>query len=262
MNYESIILRTEERIATIILNRPRQLNAIDDSMAEDLKRAIDEIRENDGIRVLVLTGSGRAFCAGGDLQSHSSIRASSIGIRLRKVRDTVELCLKLRSLEKPVVASVNGLAFGAGCDLACACDMRIASQNATFAEAFVKVGLVPDMGGTYFLPRLVGVAKTCELIFTGDAIDAEEAERIGLVNKVVTCDQLESATKAIALKLAAAPIFAMAAAKRAIYRGLEISLATELENETVIMSLLHGTRDAQEGIRAFIEKRRPEFDKA
>jgi 2-(1,2-epoxy-1,2-dihydrophenyl)acetyl-CoA isomerase len=202
--YKKVIFTVEEHVATLIMNRPEKLNALDYEMGEEMKSVVDKVKADDDARVLIITGAGRAFSAGGDVQSHPVIHAKNRQELLQEIRNSQELILKLRSLEKPVIASVNGIAFGVGCELACACDLRIASEKAVFAEIFIQRGMVPDGGGTYFLPRLIGIGKTCELVLTGEPIDAKEAEKIGLVNKVVSHDSLESATKELALKLATA----------------------------------------------------------
>ena len=170
MDYQKLILTKENGIATVILNRPEVLNALDTQLSEELGLAIEEIREDDAARVLVITGAGRGFCAGGDMKSLPINPGDMVGTTeaLEKWHKTL---LSIRQLEKPVIASVNGVAVGAGMDLALMCDMRIATENAKFGEAYVRVGGIPDSGGTYLLPNLIGIAKACELLMTGDIID-------------------------------------------------------------------------------------------
>ncbi len=260
MSYESIILEKEEGIATIALNRPERRNALIMKSREELLKAIEDVNKDEKVKVLVITGVGKAFCAGTDVEDISSVFGfSSVEFRERLRRGTNKVILELRGLEKPTIASVNGVAVGAGLNLALACDIRIASEKARFGGLFMRMGVIPDWGGTYFLPRLVGSAKACELIFTGDIIDAKEAERIGLVNKVVPAGELETATKQLAGKLAKGPSIAMGMAKMAIYRGLEWDLASQLEFEAYALSLCAQTQDHKEAVKAFFEKREPIF---
>ena len=259
MGYETIIFKKEEGVGTIILNRPDQLNALNEKMAEELKMVMEEVRKDSEVRALVLTGQGKGFCAGGDVSFVKKL--STVGPAHSRMffRDFHKVYVAFRELDIPVIASVNGHAVGGGCDLALACDIRIASDQAKFGAVYTTLGYVPDVGATYFFPRLVGVAKACELIFTGDIIDAKEAERIGLVNKTVPHDQLEAETKKFALRLAKGPTMAIAIAKNAIYRGLMIDLAAELDYEAYTASTALQTEDIKEGLAAFFEKRKPEF---
>lgn len=257
MNYKKIILKVEDHVASLTLNRPEKLNALDSETMEELKTAFDEVRENDDARVLVITGAGRAFCAGGDIETHPAVHARIREKILPQVRRGQEVILKLTSLPMPVIAAINGMALGAGCDLACACDIRLASEKAIFAEVFVQIGAVPDYGGTYFLPRLIGTAKSCELIFSGDPIDAKEAEKIGMVNKVVSHDLLENITKEFAQKLATSSQLAIRKSKAAIYEGLNRNLASQLEAEANAQAECGESADTQKRIRAFVERQKP-----
>ncbi len=254
MKYEEIILEIEDGIATLTLNRPEKKNALSYRMCDEICHAVDAVAANDQARVLVLTGAGSAFCAGGDLATHPAATAKDRETRVKHLRHSVQVASKLRSLEIPLIGSINGPALGAGCDIACACDMRIASENATFGEIFIKVGFVPDFGGAYFLPRLVGMAKTCELIFTGEPIDAYEAERIGLANRVVPQESLGAVTVELASKLAAFSTFAMKKAKAAIYRAFSTDLDAELEAGAQAQAMCVETEYAQEKLRAFANK--------
>ncbi|MBI2864671.1 MAG: enoyl-CoA hydratase/isomerase family protein [Chloroflexi bacterium] len=262
MEYEDIVLAKKDGIATITLDRPERMNAFTAGMKESLPLAIDEVRRNDDLKVLVLTGAGRGFCTGadvGDLGSRAVGSASTPYDRRNYILGVQRLVLALRGLDKPTIAMVNGPAVGAGCDLALGCDMRIASENARFGEVYIKLGVVPGNGGMYFLPRLAGVAKACELIFTGEIIDAREAERIGLVNKVVPAAELEAETMRLAARIAAGPPIAMRLAKIGIYECLTRDLASSLDYSALAMGIAQSTEDHREGTTAFKEKRPPVF---
>ncbi len=257
MDYETIILKKEEGVATIILNRPDRRNAITSTMSAELLKATEELGWDDAVKVVVITGAGPAFCAGGDLESLLNATPLEIAEVIRK--GGTRIVLNLRKMLKPVIVSVNGAAVGAGCNLALAGDIIIASENARFGEVFVNIGAHPDWGGTYFLPRLVGVAKACELFFTGKTLDAKEAERIGLVNEVVPADLLETRTQELALSLARGPSVAIGLIKNSIYQGMETDLASALENEAKAQALCFLTDDLKEGLKSFSEKRPPVF---
>jgi len=258
MTFKNLIVKKEEGIATIMLNRPQALNALNLEIAEELEISIKDVKEDKGVKVLILTGAGRAFCSGGDLQAIPIGKEASQGRDfLRRMHRWVN---ELVNLPKPVIAAVNGLAVGAGCNLALLSDIIIASEEARFSEIFVKVGAIPDLGGLYLLPRYVGLAKAKELIFTGDMIDAREAERIGLVNRVVTHEKLEEAVRDLAQKLAKAPPIALAMSKSIIHRGLEADLDTVLELEAYAQGICFESQDCREGVRAFFERREPRFE--
>ena len=261
MTYQCLLYEVRDRIATLTLNRPERLNALGDTLRDDLYNAVTKSAADPNVGGLVITGAGRGFCSGGDVKSMSERdqagQASSAGERLAPVRDRV--ILAMRDCPKPVIAAVNGAAAGAGMNLALACDMRIASTAAKFSQAFVKRGLAPDWGGSYFLPRVVGTAKACELIFTGETIDAVEALRLGIVNAVVAPDALMAETYKLARKIAAGPPVAIQLSKRAIHHNQEVDLRAALEFETFAQSICRDTEDAKEGVRAFVEKRAPVF---
>jgi len=261
MTYKCLLYEVKDRIATLTLNRPERLNALGDTLREDLYDAVLKAAADDEVRVLVITGAGRGFCSGGDVKSMNERdragASASLNDKISPLRDPT--LLAMRDCPKPIIAAVNGAAAGAGMNLALACDMRIASTSAKFAQAFVKRGLHPDWGGTYFLPRIVGTAKACELIFTGDTIDAAEALRLGIVNSVVEPEALLPRACALAAKIAAGPPIAIRLAKRAIYRNQESDLRTALEYETYAQNLCRDTEDAKEGVKAFVEKRAPVF---
>jgi 2-(1,2-epoxy-1,2-dihydrophenyl)acetyl-CoA isomerase len=256
-----IIYAKEEGIAKVTLNRPEQMNAITPEMTQGLLAAIAEVKQDDSLRVLIITGAGRAFCSGADVKAMASKldadpQAKWLGLLPAQLPP---IPIALANLDKPTIAAVNGAAIGAGLDMALACDIRIASDRARFAEAYIRRGLMPATGGIYFLPRLVGIDRACELIWTGDMIEAKEAERIGLVTHVVPHEELAEATLDLATKLAKGPPLAIRMAKRAIYKGLSQDLESALEYVIPLARALHQTEDHAEGARAFLEKREPMF---
>ncbi|MCC6535700.1 MAG: enoyl-CoA hydratase/isomerase family protein [Burkholderiales bacterium] len=261
MAYKCLLYEVHDRIATLTLNRPERLNALGDTLREDLHDAVLKASADQGVRVMVLTGAGRGFCSGGDVKTMSERdqagATSPLGEKIAPRRD--QTILAMRDSPKPILAAVNGHAAGAGFNLALACDMRIASTAAKFTQAFVRRGLHPDWGGTYFLPRVVGTAKACELILTGETIDAEEAFRLGIVNAVTSPETLMAKTYELAKKLAAGPPIAIRLAKRAIYHNQDVDLRAGLEYETYAQNICRETEDAKEGVQAFVEKRAPNF---
>ena len=251
LSFRKIIVEKEDGVAKITLNRPEVLNALDGETINELKTAIKDVGRDKGVRAVVITGAGRGFCSGVDLAPSASV--------VEGLTEIHEIIKGITTMEKPVIALINGTAVGGGLDLAMACDIRIASEKAKLSEIFVKRGLLPDMGGTYFLPRLVGLGKAKELIFTGEIIDAKEAERIGLVNKVVPHEELNSTGMELARKLAKGPTLAIGKAKIAINREMELNLDSALKDAIEAGSFIFGTEDALEGIMAFVEKREPKF---
>ena len=258
--YEHLLVSESDGIMTITLNRPEKLNSFIGHMRRDLAEALEHAGSERHIRVVILTGAGRAFCAGGDIEFMAE---------LMERRDTEEFArilgagrrviLAIRQMNKPVVAAVNGIAAGAGCNLALACDLRIASTDASFTQSFVKVGLNPDWGGTYFLPRLVTPNKACELFFLGETLKADEAARLNIVNQVVSPEELESATQELAQRLKAAPPISIAAAKQAVYMSEANDLEEMMRSETESQIRCFESDDGHEGVRAFLEKREPKF---
>jgi 2-(1,2-epoxy-1,2-dihydrophenyl)acetyl-CoA isomerase len=244
-----------ESVLTITLNRPESYNAFTTSMHASLHAALEEAAAED-VRAVVITGAGKGFCAGQDLGEFKEVEHDIAEHLEATYHPTVRA---IRGLEKPVIAAVNGAAAGAGMNLALGCDIRLASTAAKFTQAFVKRGLHPDWGGTYFLPRLVGMAKACELIFTGEIIDAQEALRLGIVNAVYAPEELMPAAYELARKIASGPPVAIRLAKRALYHSEETDLRGALEFETFAQNVCSETEDAREGIRAFVEKRAPLF---
>jgi 2-(1,2-epoxy-1,2-dihydrophenyl)acetyl-CoA isomerase len=252
---------TNEHITTITLDRPEKLNAFAGTMREELLAALRASGEDEDCRVVIITGAGRAFCAGGDVEYMSGLQKKSDVESFRKLlnagRDVVA---QIAEMPKPVIASVNGIAAGAGCNLALACDFRIASDNAKLGETFVKIGIHPDWGGTWFLPRLVGPSRALELLTTGRMVDAAEALTIGMVDRVVPQADLPEQTLTLARAIAQGPPQAIADIKRALAASRTNSLPAqvELESEHQVRAFL--SRDAAEGMAAFFEKRAAKFE--
>lgn len=255
MEYKTIIVEKKEKIAKVILNLPDSFNALDLVMREELKDAFTGFSLDQDIKVVTITGAGKAFCAGGDVTTMKGVTAPAARIRLKNVQKLIWL---MRNLEKPVIAAVNGFATGAGLHIALACDLIIASENAKFRESFMMIGLIPDMGGFYSLPLRVGVAKAKELMFTGRLFDAREAESIGLVNKVVPHSELEKEVTDLAETLAQGPATVFAMIKSALNLW-PMNFEASLELEANLQSVAFATKDFDEGRRAFLEKRKPEF---
>lgn len=261
MTYKCLLYEVQDRIATLTLNRPERLNALGDTLRDDLYDAIMESATDANVGVLVITGAGRGFCSGGDVKSMSERndagQSSPPSDRFAPMRD--KIVLAMRDCPKPIIAAVNGAAAGAGMNLALACDMRIASSAAKFSQAFVKRGLAPDWGGTWFLPRIVGTAKACELIFTGETLDAAQALALGIVNTVVAPEALMAEAHRLARKIADGPPVAIRLSKRAIYHNAEVDLRAGLEFESFAQNVCKDTEDSREGVKAFVEKRAPVF---
>jgi 2-(1,2-epoxy-1,2-dihydrophenyl)acetyl-CoA isomerase len=244
-------------VLTLTLDRPDVLNALNRAMKQDLITALGAAASDRDVRVLVLTGAGRAFCAGQDLAERQERDAPDLGTEIRQ--RYIPLILAMRRLDKPIIGAINGPAAGAGCSVALACDLRIAAEGASFIQAFGRVGLVPDSGSSWFLPRLVGPARAAELVFTTDPLDAATAERIGLVNRVVPAGRLLEEARALGARLAVAAPMALALAKQLLQRALESDLETALELEAELQSLAGRSKDHAEGVSAFLEKRPARF---
>ena len=258
--YEHINVTEASGIATITLNRPEKLNALVGHMRRDLAEALETTGSDRAIRVVVITGAGRAFCAGGDVSFMADlIERQDTEEFSRLLGAARRAVMAIRHMTKPVIGAINGLASGAGCNLALACDLRIASTEATFSQSFVKLGLHPDWGGTYFLPHLVTPNRACEMFFLGDAMDAEEALRLNIVNRVVAPEDLEPAVRELAERLRDAPPVSIAAAKQAVYLSQSAELEEMLRFETEAQLRCFESEDGREGIRAFLEKRPPRF---
>ena len=248
----------EDGIGTILLNRPERRNAFTFEMVDEWAEIVRTVRTDDDVRVLVLTGAGKAFCAGGDLDVLSEPQ-SALGHK-RKIHERIQrIALAMEDLDKPTIAAVNGDAVGAGMDMALMCDMRIAARSARFAEAYVNVGLVPGDGGCYYLPRLVGMGRALELLLTGDLIGAEEAERMGIVNHVVDDDAVMVETAKLVAKLAAKSPVALLMIKRATYQSARVDLRTALDLVSSHFGVVATTEDSAEARTAFREKRPPVF---
>ena len=258
--YEHIQVTEADCITTITLNRPDKLNAFVGHMRRDLAEALEHAGSDRGTRVVIITGAGRAFCAGGDIAFMAELMQRRDAEEFSRILGAGRrVILAIRQMTKPVIAAINGPASGAGFNLALACDIRIAANTATFSQSFAKVGLHPDWGGTYFLPRLVTPNKACELFFLGESIDAAEALRLNIVNQVVAPEDLEAATLELAERLRAAPPLALAAAKQAIYASEGADLDEMLRYETEAQLRCFESDDGHEGVRAFLEKREPRF---
>lgn len=256
-----ILLSRDAGVATITLNRPDKLNSFAGRMRDDLIAKLDEVADDETLRVVVITGAGRAFCAGGDVEFMSELRRHGDVATFRGLLEAGgEIVARLRAMRHFVIASVNGIAAGAGCNLALACDYRLASDGAKFAQSFVKIGLHPDWGGTWFLPRLVGRGRAMEMMMTGRAVDAREALEIGLVDRVVPGESLAAETAAFARAIADGPRIAIEGIKRAAHASEWQSLADQLSMEVEHQLAAFTSDEAVEGIAAFFEKRPPKFD--
>lgn len=256
---EKVKLEKSNRVATITINRPDVLNALDLQTFEELAQASREVAGDEKIRAIIITGAGRAFCSGIDLTFIHQITSLAPLAFSQKLQELQTVFTSFEEISKPVIAAVNGFALGAGCDLSLACDIRIASEKTVFGEQYIKVGLVPDLGGTQRLPRIVGLGKAKELIFTGEMVNAQEALRINLVNKVVSPEELIPAAQEFAQKLADGPSIAIGLAKQAINKGLDTDIKAGLSYEVYSQSICLKTEDFKEGVNAFREKRSPNF---
>ncbi len=259
-----LLVEKKEGVMTITLNRPEKLNAFTPALIDLWVEAIEEAKRDDEVKVLVVTGAGRGFCAGGSVSGLASTAAGSqekpLAARRNHMREGVHRVPRaLENLDKPYIGSINGPAAGAGMDMASMCDIRIASDKARFGMRYVAMGIIPGDGGCYFLPRIVGIAKACELIWTGRMFDAQEALQMGYVTKVVPHDELPEATWELATQLANGPTVAIQMAKKLIYRCLNLDLNRALEASEAAMLVIQSTEDAREGPKAWLEKRRPVF---
>ena len=254
---DTVLRSAADGVLTLTLNRPDALNSFTVEMKEALLAALKEAAKDREVRALILTGAGRAFSAGQDLKERQGPDVTDLGTELRIRYNPI--ILAMRRLEKPIVGAINGVAAGAGISVAMACDIILASDKATFIEAFARVGLVPDTGSTWFLPRLLGPAKAAEMMFTGDPMDAATAERLGLVNRVVPADSLMDEASALAGRLAKGAPIALALAKRALNRTYEMNLEEALDYEAQLQSIAGRSADHKEGVAAFVEKRPANF---
>ncbi|MCL6578816.1 MAG: enoyl-CoA hydratase/isomerase family protein [Candidatus Bathyarchaeota archaeon] len=257
MEFKFIIYEKSEGVATITLNRPEALNAFSKEVIEEVLQAVEDVKKDENVRVVVLTGAGeKAFSAGADIKAMKGMNA----LKARELSLMGEkLCVAFENLEKPVIAAINGYALGGGLEVAMACDLRIASENARMGQTEINIGLIPGWGGTQRLTRLVGVGKAKELVYTGKMIDAKTAEQLGIVNMVVPADKFRETVRQFALELASKAPVALKVAKALINKGSEISLDAALALEREGFGVVASTEDLQEGVSAFAEKRKPAF---
>lgn len=271
-DFRDLIYEKKDNIATITLNRPEKLNAFSVNMIKGWVEALKDAQDDDSVRVILVTGAGKAFCAGGDVQamkrgegffSEEDFPPAGANNAYHKKKSLWELIhrvpLTLENIDKPVICAVNGDAVGAGCDMALMCDLRIAADSARFSEGYVKLGLVPGDGGAFLLPRLVGLPRALELLWTGDMISARDAWQMGLVNRVVPGENLLEETYRLANKIAQGPPLAIRMIKRAVYQGLKSDLKTSLDLISSHMAIITETLDHREGVNALLEKRKPDF---
>ena len=265
MPYKLITVEIADEVATLTLNRPDKLNCLNTPILHEMSAALIDLNKNEEVKALILTGAGRSFCSGADLSTQpygTDKNQPGIG-RAEHITPFVSFGWVIKQIEdftKPVIAAVNGIAAGGGLAYALAADIRIASENAAFSAIFVKRGLVPDCGVSYYLPRLVGISKALELMWSGDKIDAKEAERIGMVNKVVAPDQLMLSAREFAQALAKGPSLAIEMIKRMAYTSLKAdSVITQMAVEDFMQQVCRESEDVREGVMGFLEKRPPKF---
>jgi enoyl-CoA hydratase/carnithine racemase len=259
MSDSDLLYDIADRVATITLNRPDKLNAFTASMIEAWAGALAEAQADDQVNVVVVTGSGRAFCAGGDVGRMGVGEPSPLDHKNQLWEHIHRIPRTLEGMDKPVIAMVNGLAVGAGMGMCLMCDVRIAAEDARFSTGYVRVGLVPGDGDTYFLPRLIGTAKALELLWTADFVEAPEALRLGIVNRVVPPGELRDATYAFARQVAEGPQVPIRMIKRLVYQSMRLDLRTHLDLVSSHMAVVRRTADHAEGVAAFKEKRPPKF---
>jgi len=256
MDYTTILYEKSEGIGTITLNRPESMNALNSSLMEELGHVFSEISTDNDVKVVIITGQEQFFAAGADITEVANIKTPDDAYNFSRAADVIR---KLEDFDKPIIAAVSGVALGGGCELALACDLRIAAENAVFGLPEIKLGVLPGAGGTQRLPRLVGAANAKELLYTGDFINATEAYRIGLVNKIVPVETLRDESKAMAKKIANRPGIALKMIKIAVNGGLSMDLKSAMAYEARCFEILFSTEDRKEGMTAFIEKRKPSF---
>ncbi len=252
----NIIFKKEKHIGKIIINRPEALNALNSDLLRELNELLTVIEKDQDLRVVIITGAGRSFVAGADIKEMQALTST-------EAREFAQLGLsvfrRIEELSMPVIACVNGFALGGGCELALACELRIASEKAKFGQPEVGLGVTPGFGGTQRLPRLIGLSRAKQMIYTGQMIDALKAKEIGLVNEVFTEEILEEETMKLANKIASQSKSAISLAKSAINKGIETNLASSMDIERNLFALCFSTDDQKEGMQAFVEKRKPTF---
>lgn len=259
MSEKHVLYRIEGQIAIITINRPEAKNAFSPEMIALWRQFLEEARADNNVRVIIVTGKGDTFCSGGDIRAMAEGRLRSLDMQKFLWEGIHRIIFTLEDLDKPVIAAINGAAMGAGLDMAIMCDLRVCSDRARLAESYIMMGLAPGDGGAYFLPRLVGIAKALELLFTGDVLSAQDAMEIGLVNFVVPHDRLMEETLILAEKIASKPPLAMRMIKRAVYQSQTSTLRSHLDYIASQQALLTETQDHKEAARSFIEKRKPLF---
>jgi enoyl-CoA hydratase/carnithine racemase len=262
MSYETILLKKENHIATLTMNRPDKMNALTRKMLLEMVDAVADVAQDKEVRVMILTGAGKVFCSGADLSGggwEAGLAGTPNELNYNIRTSYQKVSLGMQSMDKPTIAMVNGAAVGAGCDFAFACDMRVGTERSKFRNSFVKVGLIPGGGGAWFYTRLLGLGRGLEFMFTGDFMEAEEALRLGVLNKLVAGDKLESATMELAKKIASNPPLAVQMSKKLAYRALDVDLATALEMAAPCQALALSSEDHHEGVAAFMEKRDGNF---
>ena len=262
MNADDILFTKAAGVGVITLNRPEKMNAITTEMGYyQLPGLLDQINRDDDVKAVILTGAGKGFCSGADVATRLADNVGGVVAETRheNLMHTGTVAMSFEALDKPIIAAVNGVAVGAGFSMALACDIRIASDRARFGAVWVKRGLIPDAGATYYMPRILAFDKAVELAFSGDLIGADEALAIGLVTRVVPHDELMPTARALAEKFASGPSVAIELIKRGFRRSLNNDLKTQLDYETYAQNLCRQTEDHKEGVRSFMEKRPPEF---
>jgi enoyl-CoA hydratase/carnithine racemase len=253
MKYQTIILERKEYITTISLNRPDRLNALNNEMVDELSEVLAAEERDDETRVVVITGAGRAFCSGADLRAEPTGGGNKPGAGM------ANRIFAALDIEKPIIASINGVAVGGGCTMTLSCDIRIASETAQFQLPFTRLGICTELGSTYLLPRLIGMGKASELLLTSQMIDAKEAKEIGLVNQVVPASELENTTYKMASSIAKLPPLAVQMNKRGLRQAVNADLSSQLQYEALATAYLSNTEDHKEAVKAFREKREPVY---
>lgn len=257
MTFKTLIYEEVEGVGIVTLNRPERKNALNNELIRELDRLIEEIKNDDKVATVIITGHKHFFGAGADITEISAIRTPVDAHRF--VVSVQSLFSKIENMEKPVIAAISGLALGGCCELALTCDIRIAAENAVFGQPEIRIGVIPGGGGTQRLSRIIGVGRAKELLYTGASIDAQEAYRIGLVNRVVPVDSLMAEAKKLAKKLSAQPAFALKMIKMAVNEGFNMDLKSALSYEARCFETIFSTEDQKEGTKAFLEKRKPKF---
>ncbi len=260
MSEPQMLYRTEGNVAILTINRPEAKNSFSPEMLTLWRQFLEEAKLDNQVRVIVVTGKGDTFCSGGDIREMAEGRLRSWDMKRFLWEGVHRIIFALEDLDKPVIAAINGAAMGAGLDMAIMCDLRVCSDRAKLSESYILLGIVPGDGGAYFLPRLIGIGKALELLFTGDILSPREALEIGLVNRVVDHDRLMEETMMLAERIASKPPLAIRMAKRAVYQGQTSTLRSHLDYISSQVALLSETQDHQEAARSFLEKRKPIFE--